>query len=129
MTYVTTTDPKRRAAWVKIFHLDRLPVKQPRPRLQSLPLLGDVLAYDLDPSRVNRFAISRLAHNRSAIRGINYETAYSEIMRDGWPIPAEGVTLAEGEGGPRLPSISHSQHGAAMTADLTSKINRYSYGQ
>lgn len=110
MTYVTTTDEKRRARWVRIFGTDRLPVKSIYPRLQVIPLVGEVAAYDLDAKRVNRFAVSQLAHNRSAMRGIDYVEAYNQIMRDGWPIPAAGCAVEAGEGSSSPPLVASYSH-------------------
>ena len=62
--YITTTDPNRRAIWQRLFGLDRLPVMSPRPRWQ----VGrgefretEILAYDLDASRLHWMAKDRAA--------------------------------------------------------------------
>lgn len=62
--YVTTSSPKRRALWLRLFGVDRLPVVSPKPRWQ----VGrgefretETLAYDLDVARLHWMALSRAA--------------------------------------------------------------------
>lgn len=91
MFYVTTTDQRRRAHWMRLFGVDQLPVKAPRPRRQArIWQPGEVLAFDLDAGRLHWMQRHRFAGYVSRQIGVTVDEALHLV--DGWPIPADGVT-------------------------------------
>ena len=97
--FITTTDPARRATWLRLFGRDTLPVKQARPRWEwrqgagySDPFL--TLVYDLDYTRLHQGDIDRLAGWISKRQGVSYNQARSMVC-DGWTIPARGCEIVE----------------------------------
>lgn len=94
MTYITTTDPSRRATWQRLFGTDILPVRSPRPRWQCINPGHETLAYDLDTSRLVSGQLSRLAAYVAKRAGWSYGVALAEVGR-GWPIPANNCYVVE----------------------------------
>ena len=73
--FITTTDPTRRALWLRLFGSEWLPVKSARPRWQVDRAGVEVLAFDLDASRLHFMARSRFAGYIARRDGITYDTA------------------------------------------------------
>ncbi len=91
---ITTSDAQRRALWLRLFGADWLPVKTARPRWQVVRgelTEVEVLAFDLDASRMPAGARDRFAHYIAAKTGQGYEAALTQV--DGWPIAAAGCTV------------------------------------
>ena len=77
---ITTTDSRRAALWEKIFGSDTLPIVHAAPRLQHMQGRGsEVLAYDLDTSRLTAMQRARFASHLARVSGRPYEAAYAEI--------------------------------------------------
>lgn len=92
MAWIMTHDEARRTRWIKLFGVERLPVKVAKPRWQHHPFSAAmVYAYDLDAARLPSGARSRFAHYVAAKTGQAYEAALYQV--DGWPIPAAGCTV------------------------------------
>lgn len=95
MTWITTDNERRLRHWDRLFGTDRLPVKHAKPRRQCIPGNGEVLAYDLDVSRLHWMQVVRLADDiAKRSNGLTYDMAMSEIER-GWPVVADGCYVIE----------------------------------
>lgn len=86
--YVTTSDPRRRSTWQRVFGSDRLPVLAPRARFQALPGgSGETPAYDLDLRALLPAQRTRFAGYVARRYGIDYVTALAEVTGStAWPI-------------------------------------------
>ena len=77
---LTTTDRRRAALWEKIFGSDTLPVMHAAPRWQHMQGRGnEVLAYDLDTSRLTAMQRARFASHLAKVSGRPYSAAHAEI--------------------------------------------------
>ena len=89
--FITTTDADRRALWLRLFGSEWLPVKSARPRWQVDRVGVEVLAFDLDASRLHIMAQARFAGYVARRDGIAYDTALSLV--NGWPVKAVGCIV------------------------------------
>jgi len=90
MFTIITNDPRQRALWLRLFGTEQLPVKADKPRWRvergAFGREVNVLAYDLDASRLHWMARQRFASWLSSIPG-NHKVRASEV--DGWLIKAD----------------------------------------
>lgn len=94
---VTTTDPQRRALWLRLFGVDVLPVKRPFPELFIDAAGNERLAYVLDSRQLTAIQINKLAsYLQARIWGLGYQDAQRQA-RERWTIDAEGVELVDPE--------------------------------
>lgn len=90
--FVTTSDPVRRATWMRIFDTDVLPIKSPHPALS--PCLD--MAYRLDTHRLSVNVRTRLVGWLVMFRRLDYDEART-MVQEGYPIRAEGCHVVEQE--------------------------------
>lgn len=96
MAWIMTHDEARRTRWIKLFGVERLPVKVAKPRWQHHPFSAAmVYAYDLDARRLHPQARARFAAYIASRAHVDYGTAGH--MVDGWPVQAAGCELAQEE--------------------------------
>lgn len=93
MFTIMTNDPRQRALWLKLFGTEQLPVKTAKPRWRvergAFTRETNVLAYDLDASRLHWMARQRFASWVSLKTG--HTVTAKEI--DGWLIKADRCEL------------------------------------
>lgn len=92
---IRSTSQARTALWERLFGMNTLPVLHAQPRLQQLPGVGGVLAYDLDLQALHISARRRLAAH--VYRRVG--RPYADVARDletavSWPIDARGCETA-----------------------------------
>lgn len=94
--FVSTTSQRRAQEWERIFGTDILPVRDGRPRLQSVRN-QPMLAYDLDLAALHPGQISRLAGHVSRRTGQPYAQALAQVQTAvSYPIEAtDDVQIAE----------------------------------
>lgn len=101
---VTTSNPTRRATWIRIFDTDVLPIKSPHPTLS--PCLD--MAYRLDAHRLSTNDRMRLVGWLVMFRQIDYDEARA-MVQEGYPIKAEDCHVIEQEGTPAFSFPGHSR--------------------
>lgn len=94
--FITTRSGQRSAKWLRLFGVDVLPVKHEHPRWQVFANGRDVLAYDLDATRLNEWQRARFAGYIAKRSAIPFTVALKQV--DGWPLEAggcEAVSIAD----------------------------------
>lgn len=91
---ITTRSGQRAAKWLRLFGVEALPVKHERPRWIAQPG-GDMLAYDLDASRLNEWQRARFAGYIAKRQDVPLKVALT--MVDNWPIEAAGCQSVASE--------------------------------
>lgn len=92
--FITTSDPRRRDLWLRLFGEEWLPVKAARPRWQvTRGELNEteILAFDLDAVRLPAGARERFAHYVARKTDQSYAAAAQQV--DGWPLKAAGCVV------------------------------------
>ena len=77
---ITTTDSRRAKLWERIFGTDQLPIMHATPRLQHMQGKADeVLAYDLDASRLTEWQRIRFADHLARIGKRPFSLTIQEV--------------------------------------------------
>jgi hypothetical protein len=92
---VRTTDPQRRALWLRLFGVGVLPVKRPYPEIFADRAGDERLAYVLDARRLAPQQLHNLAsYLQARVWGLSYQDAQRQA-REVWTIDAEDVELVD----------------------------------
>jgi hypothetical protein len=89
-TTATVYDPERKAWWESVFDTNCVPIKDLRPQLCKVPLMGETLAYLLDLAALWPDQRVKLVEGLAQTFGLPVEVVSLEIDR-GVPIPVAGV--------------------------------------